>query len=116
MRAEGRPEREETLPRREAARAALCRLDDLAREPWLPRGLADTLRHRYAHTLGHVPESLDPADLDRDHVAAHARLRGEVVRAKRLALIDLRDRGAIGDDALKRVEHDLDLEELHTGI
>ena len=39
-----------------------------------------------------------------------------MVQTQRLALIDLRNRGAIGDDALKRVERDLDLEELNTGI
>lgn len=33
-----------------------------------------------------------------------------------LALVDLRDRGAIGDEALRRIEHDLDLEELHSEV
>lgn len=114
--ADGGSAREETLARREAARAALVRLDDLANESWPPERLADKLRLRYEHMLEHLPESLDPADLDSDHIASHDRLRREIVDAQRLAIIDLRDRGAIGDDALRRIEHDLDLEELRTEI
>lgn len=107
-------DREEMLARREVARAALDRLDGLADESWLPRGLAGKLRMHYAHTLAHLPESLDSADLDADDIDSHDRLRLEIVQAQRRALIDLRDRGAIGDDALRRIERDLDLEELHT--
>jgi monovalent cation/hydrogen antiporter len=114
--ADGATEREETLARRKAALAALHRLDDLASESWIPHGLAEKLRARYKHTLEHLPESLDPADLDGDHVATHDRLRREVIQAQRLAIIDLRNRGAIGDDALRRIERDLDLEELRTEI
>ncbi len=109
-------EREETLARRKAAQAALRRLDDLTSESWLSLDLADKLREHYQHVLEHLPKSLDPADLDRDHLAAHDRLRREVVQAQRLAIIELRDRGAIGDDALRRIERDLDLEELRTVI
>lgn len=76
--------------------------------------MAAKLRHRYEHELEHLPESLDPAD--RAHVAAHDGLRRELVQAQRLALIDLHNRGVIGDDALRRVERDLDLEELRTPI
>jgi hypothetical protein len=43
-------------------------------------------------------------------------LRPEVIRAQRLALIEVRDRDAIGDDALRRIERDRDLEELRTEI
>jgi hypothetical protein len=112
---DGGIEREETLARREAARAALSRLDDLASEPWLPLGLTDKLRDRYQRLLAHLPVSLDPADLDHDKIAAYDRARREVVQAQRLAIIDLRNRDVIGDDALHRIERDLDLETLGTG-
>jgi monovalent cation/hydrogen antiporter len=112
----GETGREEALARREAARAALNRLDDLATEPWLPRGLATKLRDRYEHVLEHLPESLDPADLDSNHLAIHDRLRRDVIQAQRLALIDLRNRDVIGDDALRRIERDLDLEELRIEV
>lgn len=109
-------DREELVARREAAGAALHRLDDLASERWLPHDLAAKLRQRYEHTLDHLPETLDPTDLDQNHVATHDRLRREVLLAQRQALIDLRNDGMIGDDALRRVERDLDLEELRTVV
>jgi CPA1 family monovalent cation:H+ antiporter len=107
---------EEALARREAAQAALDRLDALEGEAWLPRELAGKLRYHYAHTLEHLPAPLGPADRDDDHRAAHDRLRREVIGAQRRAVIALRDRGAIGDDAMRRIERDLDLEELRTTI
>jgi hypothetical protein len=42
----------------------------------------------------------------------HEKIRRAVIDAQRVAVIDLRDRGVIGDEALRRVERDLDLEEL----
>jgi len=114
--ADGETEREEALARREAARAALRRLDDLAGAPWLPPDLADKVRERYAHQLEYLPASLDPAEIDREHVATKDRVFREVIRAQRQALIDLRNRGVIGDEALHRIERDLDLEELRSGI
>jgi CPA1 family monovalent cation:H+ antiporter len=108
--------REETLARRKAALAALRRLDDLEEEPWIPHDLAARLRQHYHHVLEHLPESLDPAEFDREHVAAHERLRQEMIDAQRQAIIALRDRGKIADDAMRRIERDLDLEELHSEI
>jgi CPA1 family monovalent cation:H+ antiporter len=113
---DGGTEREEMFARREVALSVLGRLDALAGEPWLPHDLAKKVRYRYSHLLEHLPESLDLADLDTDHVATHDQLRREVVQVQRRTLIDLRNRGVIGDDALRRVERDLDLEELRTEI
>jgi CPA1 family monovalent cation:H+ antiporter len=114
--ADDEAEREETLARREAARAALMRIDGLTGEPWVPRELAGKLRYRYEHILEHLPDSLDPADVDGDHIAAHDRLRREVLRAQRVAVIELRNRGEIFDEALHRVERDLDLEEVRSEV
>jgi len=49
----------------EVARAALRRLDALAREPWLPRDLAAKLRQCHEHALAHLLRSLDPAEARR---------------------------------------------------
>jgi len=46
-----------------------------------------------------------------EHVERHQRLQREVVDAERAALLSMRDEGEIGDDVLRRVEQDLDLEE-----
>jgi CPA1 family monovalent cation:H+ antiporter len=113
---DGGAERETALARREASRAALSRLDELDGELWVPEGIAKKMRFHHEHTLGHLPESLDPQDRDDDHIAAHDRLRLDLVRVQRLAIITLRNRGDIGDDALRRVERELDLEELRTEL
>ena len=56
---------------------------------------------------------IDEADRERvDHQA----IRLSVVEAQREAVIRLRDDGVIGDDALRRVERDLDLEALRSGV
>ena len=53
---------------------------------------------------------------DRDGTGAerqatgHRRLSRAIIGAERLALIELRDSGAIGDEVLRRVQRDLDLE------
>jgi len=108
--------REETHARRAAAQAALDRLDEVAAEPWVPSDLAVKLRARFTHVLEQLPESLDPSALDTEHIATHDRLRREVIQAQRSAILDLRDRGEIGDEALHRVERDLDLEELRSEV
>jgi CPA1 family monovalent cation:H+ antiporter len=109
-------DREETLARREIAQAGLDELDRLANEEWLPRDLAKKLRRRYEYALDVLPESLEPADLDTDHLETNDRLHRQVIDAQRAAIISLRDREIISDDVLRRIERDLDFEELRSGI
>ena len=47
----------------------------------------------------------------RVHAPTQQRLRQEVLRAERAAVISLRDRGRIDDETLRLVERELDLEE-----
>ena len=42
----------------------------------------------------------------------HGQIKRAVIDAERAAILDLRQRGEIGDQAWRRVERDLDLEEL----
>ena len=42
----------------------------------------------------------------------HRQIRGAVVEAEREALLQMRERGAVTDEVFRRVERDLDLEEL----
>jgi hypothetical protein len=46
-----------------------------------------------------------------DRSAAYQRLLNELLRVQRQALIRLRDEGRIGDEAMHRIERELDLEE-----
>jgi hypothetical protein len=57
----------------------------------------------------------DAADGQRhvETLAAKRRLRRQVLAAERSTLLSLRNEGKIGDDVLRRLERDLDLEERH---
>jgi Na+/H+ antiporter len=107
-------EREEALARQVAINAALERLDDLALEYPDHLELVDQLRSRYSHEADHAAEDLAIGDADRE-LLEHQAIRGAVIEVQRESIIRLRDDGAIGDLALRRVERDLDLEVLRTG-
>jgi monovalent cation/hydrogen antiporter len=113
-------EREEGHARTVAAEAAVARLEDLARE-WpghLP--LIDTLRSQYQHRSTHLFDGqtsgdagngqLDPAA--EQELLEHRLIRRAVIDAERQAVLALRDGGSITDEVWRRVERDLDLEEL----
>jgi hypothetical protein len=46
------------------------------------------------------------------HLLAEKRLRRDLIAVERRVIISLRDEGTIGDEALRTIERDLDLEEL----
>lgn len=115
---DGSADHEEFHAREIAAEAAVDRIQQLAKEWPEHRELVETLRGQYAHRASHVGEHnhaadgavvLEPSDRE---MLEHRAIRHEVIEAEREAVIALRDRGAISDDVLRRVERDLDLEEL----
>ena len=73
------------------------------------RGMYTFRRNRFAQRLGKdvdgVDEDIDGRSLD------YQRLLREILAAQREALLDLRREGRIGDEVLRRVQRDLDLEE-----
>jgi CPA1 family monovalent cation:H+ antiporter len=112
---DGSAQHEELHAREAAVAAALDRLATIGQE-W--RGhdeLIDQMRARYDHAAEHLDHGHDAATHEVTHDqewVEHAAIRQAVIDAQRVAVIDLRDRGVIGDEALRRVERDLDLEEL----
>jgi NhaP-type Na+/H+ or K+/H+ antiporter len=111
---------EEALAREVATQAALARIEELA-ETWpthLP--LIDTLRAQFAHRVSHFEEHTEAsgalheprASEAEQELIEHRAIRRAIIEAERQAILDLRDTGQIGDDALRLVERDLDLEEL----
>lgn len=108
-------EAEEATARLAAADAAMARLGTLSDEFPGHQELVDQLRARYSHDLGHVPAAVesvrDEAELE---LLEHMEIRNAVVFAQREAVIALRDSGVIGDEVLRRVEQDLDLEVLRS--
>ena len=110
---DGRHEEEEREARRIATEAAVDRIGRLEREWPEHQELVDQLRTQYTHRLTHIePDDGEPHDEHEREILEHAIIRREVIQAEREAVIRLRDRNRISDEALRRVQRDLDLEEL----
>ena len=69
------------------------------------RGLYNYRRSRFAARSDGGETEIE------DRSAAYQRLLRELLRAQRKTLVRLRDEGEIGDEAMHRIERDLDLEE-----
>jgi CPA1 family monovalent cation:H+ antiporter len=118
---DGSGDEQELLARSTALQAATRRIDQLAEEWPSHLPLVDTLRAQYSHRATHFDE-LRSHELDDDgrplaeaavqEMLEHGIIRRAVIDAERNAVLELRQRGEIGDEAWRRVERDLDLEEL----
>jgi CPA1 family monovalent cation:H+ antiporter len=109
---------DEERARVRAAKAALERVDDLAEEDWAGDESADRVRGRYELRIRALSEHLDgtgDGGEHGDHRRAVKRLQREALEAERDAVVRLRDEGKIPEEALRRIERDLDLEETRTG-
>ena len=96
------------------AEAALARLDELATQ-WpghLP--LIETLRSQYQHRTSHAELHDSEPGAAETELLEHTQIRREAIEAERRAAFDLHERGVIDDGVLRRIERDLDLEELRT--
>jgi monovalent cation/hydrogen antiporter len=104
---------EEREARLMAVQAAVERIT-LLEEEWPDhRELVDQLRAQYEHRVVHIdPDGHGPRDEAEKELLEHRLIRHAVIEAEREAVIRLRDDGRISDDVMRRVERDLDLEEL----
>jgi hypothetical protein len=115
---------EEAHARRVAADAGLRRLDQLAtanqnaKTVDYLRQVHGERRRKWAardRTL-HAKDDADHRDLPRSdggaerNAESYRSLRRAMIDAERAAIIDLRDRDAISDDVMRRVQRELDLE------
>ena len=109
--AENEPEETEDLRRaqNEIARAALARIDELARDNRIDAAHASALRKRYEHErlLSAKASGGDLPEAEEQHWNAER----EVIDAQRRALVDLRERGEIDNAILRHVLISLDLAE-----
>jgi CPA1 family monovalent cation:H+ antiporter len=110
----GVAESEENQARYAAARAALERLELLAPTSEVPPFVLNQLRDLYSRQADRYLARFDPHDdgARENHVSAVHRLKRELLQAQRQQVVKLRNREAISDDVLRRIERDLDLEEL----
>ncbi len=111
------PDTEEAHARLAAVEAALARLRELESEYPGHTELVVQLRARYEHEASHVwPHPDGPIDDAEQELLDHLEIRTAVLDAEREAVIRLRDNGIIGDAVLHRIERDLDLEALRSGV
>ena len=117
VRDDGRIDKEEDYARLRAAEAAMRRIDEMRDEAWVREDTADRLRglhefrrRRFLVRLGKAGDDEPEEDID-GRSLDYQQLVRQVLEAQRLALLQLRREGKVGDDVLRRVERDLDLEE-----
>jgi monovalent cation/hydrogen antiporter len=115
---DGTEEQEELRARMAATQAALDRLDELAGEDWTRddtvarlHGLFEFRRRRLKARAGIWED--DGAE---DRSLAYQRLVRELLVAQRQAIVRLRNQGAISNDVMHRIEHELDLEDTRLEI
>jgi Na+/H+ antiporter len=117
---------EEAHARRVAAEVGLRRLEEVARQGGVDPGALGDIRSKYGKSLRQwaTRDRHQHGALDADHrglsavdgegaeryAASYRSLRTAMIAAERRAIIDLRDRGTIGDDVMRRVQRELDLE------
>jgi len=115
---EGRQERAEAghteiEARRQAAEASLALLATRRKEGTYPEPLLDRLETQYRDRNAQFR-----AHLDGDHDGAvqhgthHFNVQAELIETERTVMLKLRRSGMIDDDILRRIEKDLDLQEM----
>ena len=111
---DGAAEREEGVARLTSARAALRRIDELSTEDWTTDEDISYLRSIHEHRTHRYDGDGDAEEAERDNAqdGVARRLKREVLQAERQAVIQLRDEGTIGDEVLRRLERELDLQDI----
>ena len=106
--------REEARARVQVAHAALKHIEDLAEREQLAEPVVDQLRTTYELRIHRLEPHADGNPAGGDDAAAARRireLRRELIGVERRRLAYLRRRGRISAQSLRRIEHELDLEE-----
>ena len=66
---------------------------------------------RHSHSVV-SPPSHEEGRLDERRAAEYSRVRSRMIATERQSLLDLRDKGELGDDVMRRIQRELDLEEM----
>jgi CPA1 family monovalent cation:H+ antiporter len=110
---DGHERQEEAHVRQLAAEAAVERIAELEQQWPGHQPLIDTLRAQYLHRASHLEEQRDgPRDEAEQELLEHRIIRRAVIDAEREAVLRMRERGATSDAVVRRIQRDLDLEEL----
>jgi CPA1 family monovalent cation:H+ antiporter len=98
-----------------ATRAALDRLDQISDDENIPARSQERLREIYEERIRRYESGLEAGrvtDEYRESSDAWTRWRRALFDAERETIVTLRDQGEINADVMRRVERDIDLEEL----
>src|SRR5215210_5930288 len=101
--------------RLKATRAALGKLEGICNDENIPARSRERLREIYEERMRRYESGLQAGrvtDEYQESSAAWSRWRRELFDAEREAVVSLRDAGEINADVMRRVERDIDLEEL----
>ena len=105
---------DEAIARLEAAQAALDRLEELERdgmpEEHIQR-LRELYRARFRRCMAVIGGEDDPGAHSPNGRVSFSRLRRDLIATEREALLRLRREGKVGQDLMRTIERDLDLEE-----
>ena len=107
-------ESEELRARLVAARAALERIEELEAEEWTRDGTIERVRNLYTFRQRRFKVragKIEDEDGIEEGSMLYQRMMHEVYAAQRAALVELRNSRAISADVMRRIEHELDLEE-----
>jgi monovalent cation/hydrogen antiporter len=115
----GAEQREEIEARKLASEAALARIDELEDEDWVYEDTAERMRRLYEFRRRRFADQFDEQSEDgsyEERSQAFQRFRRELLGAERATLLQLRSEGRLSDEARRRIERDLDLEEARLEI
>jgi monovalent cation/hydrogen antiporter len=98
----------ELRARQAALRQVTKRLEKLIEQHVIPRGAADHLRTRNKSRLQVLPDNLADGV---EHMRQTAKIKAELIEAEREFIFQLLRDGKITDEARRRIEYELDLEE-----
>jgi CPA1 family monovalent cation:H+ antiporter len=107
---------EELEARFEASRAVLERIEELGEDgEEISSRTRERLRDLYQERVERYEAGLEAGQITEEYQessAAWSRWRQELFEAERSAILSLRDEGKISAEVMRRVERDIDLEEL----
>ena len=110
---DGMEQREETLARAAATAAGLAEVERL-RPLWSDhQPLFDRLESGLRDRDKHLPTEDEQESAERrQERLEHEQIQHDIIQAQRVEVIRLRDLGEVNDEVLRRVERELDLEEI----
>ncbi|MDQ6914363.1 MAG: Na+/H+ antiporter [Actinomycetota bacterium] len=111
---DGGEDEEELRGRLTATKAALAEIDELAGEDWTRDDTVDRLRRLYDYRKRRLAARAGKIEDDQgyeDRSLAYQQMVQSVLGAQRDALVRLRDRGELSNEAMNRLVQELDLEE-----